>query len=487
MMLGRLGRLPSAPARHARALSGASGASDAVLRDIERSFGASAVSQNAAVIANHSSIETGYVGWSAPQAVVFGASTEMVSEVVRCCAAHRVPLVPYGAGTSVEGHIDCPRPGTVMLDLSQMNEVLAVHEADGDARVQAGVTREALNEHVRHSGVFFSVDPGANATIGGMVATNASGTTTLRYGAMRENVMGLRAVMADGSVVDTGGRARKSSAGYDLTRLLIGSEGTLGIVTEATVRLHAQPEAVAAAVCHFETLDAAVDTCVGATYTGAAPARMELLDAVTMAALDGYQGQAFEVAPTVFFEFHGSHAAVEEQARAVGEVAEGYGGSGFRMATAMEDRTALWKARHDAFWAVKARWPGKDVVATDVAVPLTRLAGVVEETHAHVRELGITAAPLFGHVGDGNFHLLVMYDAADEEDVGRVRTLEDALIHRALAAGGTCTGEHGIGTGKLKYLEHEFGAAAVGVMGAVKAALDPHNILNPGKAIAGTR
>ena len=475
-------------ARHASsAAASASPCSTAALLDLESIVGAGGLSVNESVIENHGSLERGYVGWSRPQAVVFASSTPEVAEIVKACAAHRVPIVPYGAGTSVEGHIDCPAAGTVMLDLSRMDSVLAVHEEDFDARVQAGVTREALNEHLRATGLTFTVDPGANATLGGMVATNASGTTTLRYGAMKENVASLQVVMADGSIVEAGGRARKSSAGYDLTRLLIGSEGTLGVVTEVGVRLHPQPEATAAAVCHFETLEGAVGACVGATYTGAMPARMELLDAVTMAALDGYQGQSFASKPTVFWEFHGSAASVEEQAATVGELAAAHGGGGFEFATATEDRARLWKARHDAFWAVKARYPGLDVLATDVAVPISRLPGVVEATHADVARLGITAAPLFGHVGDGNFHLLVVFDAADGADVARVRELEGALVARAIAAGGTCTGEHGVGTAKLQYLDAEFGAPAVDVMGAIKRALDPLDILNPGKAVPRNR
>ena len=484
-MLGITMRVPSLGGLARRTSSVSSHA--AALLDLEAIVGAGAVSVNASVIENHGSLERGFVGWSAPQAVVYASSTPEVAEVVKACAAHRVPIVPYGAGTSVEGHIDCPAPGTIMLDLSKMDAVLEVNGEDFDARVQAGVTREALNENIRDTGLMFTVDPGANATLGGMVATNASGTTTLRYGAMKENVAALQVVMADGTVVETGGRARKSSAGYDLTRLLIGSEGTLGVVTEVAVRLHPQPEATAAAVCHFETLEGAVGACVGATYTGVMPARMELLDAVTMAALDGYQGQTFAPRPTVFWEFHGSTAAVEEQAATVGELATAHGGGGFEFATATEDRTRLWKARHDAFWAVKARYPGLDVIATDVAVPISRLADVVEATHADVARLGIVAAPLFGHVGDGNFHMLVVFDAADDADVARVKQLEAAVVGRAIAAGGTCTGEHGIGNAKLKYLDAEFGAPAVDVMGAIKRALDPLDILNPGKAVPRSR
>jgi D-lactate dehydrogenase (cytochrome) len=439
------------------------------------------LSFNDSVIQNHSSIETGYNGWSPPEAVAFINDKAELSEVVKVCKHFKVPLVPYGAGTSVEGHIDCVEGG-LMLDLSAMNGILEVNEMDMDCRVQAGVTREALNDYIRHSGLHFPVDPGANATIGGMCSTNASGTTTVRYGNMQANVLGLEAVMADGSVIHTGGRARKSSAGYDLTRLLLGSEGTLAIITEVQLKLHPQPEAVSAAVCAFSDLDRAVEA-VTAVCSFARPARMELLDKVTMEALDGYQGQSFEVAPTVFFEFHGSTSAVGEEAEVLASICEEYGGSSFQSATKQEDRGKLWKARHDAFWAVKAKWPGKDIIATDVCVPVSRLADCIRETSEDIEGLKIHAAPIFGHVGDGNFHLLVVYDSEDAEDVERVKELEHRLIMRALGMGGTCTGEHGIGTGKSKYLEKEFGSTAVEAMRTIKTAMDPSNLLNPGKII----
>ena len=439
------------------------------------------LSLNESVINNHSSIEKGYVGWSPPDAVAFAETKEEVSAIVQVCHEHGVPVVPYGAGTSVEGHIDCVHGG-LMLDLSAMNSILETNEMDMDVRVQAGVTREALNEHIRHSGLFFPVDPGANATIGGMVSTNASGTTTVRYGNMQQNVLGLEAVMSDGRIVRVGGRARKSSAGYDLTRLLIGSEGTLAVITEIQLKLHPQPEAVSAAVCSFDDLSQAVEA-VTAVCSFARPARMELLDEVTMGALDGYQGQQFNVAPTVFFEFHGTTSAVEQEVEMLGNLVSDYGGSAFQSATRQEDRSKLWKARHDAFWAVKAKWPGKDLIATDVCVPVSRLAECIMETSKDIANIGILAAPIFGHVGDGNFHLLVLFDSGDDEDVAKVKLLEHRLVERAISMEGTCTGEHGIGTSKIKYLATEFGEVAVDVMKGIKKSFDPKNILNPGKVV----
>ncbi len=446
----------------------------------------SRLSFSAGVIDNHASLESGFYGWMPPDAVAFAESTEEVSAVLRCCHEHRIPVVPYGTGTSVEGHIDCTRGG-LMLDVSGMNAILSTNEADMDATVQAGVTREHLNEQLRHSGLFFSVDPGANASIGGMVSTNASGTTTLRYGSMHANVLGLTAVMADGEIVCTGGRSRKSSAGYDLTRLLIGSEGTLAVVTEVTVKLHPHPTSVSAAVCQFDSLASAVDAATATTYV-ATPARMELLDAVTMQCLDGYQGQSFEHAPCIFFEFHGAtEEAVVSDVDALRGIVEDYGGSGFEWATTPEDRTRLWRARHDAFWAVKAQWPGTDLLATDVCVPVSRLAEIIEATADDIEQLDVIAAPLFGHVGDGNFHLLVVFDSANQSQVDAVRQLEHKLVNRAIEMEGTCTGEHGIGTSKIQYLEPELGAGAVRMMQMIKASLDPRGILNPDKVVRAER
>ena len=369
-----------------------------------------------------------------------------------------------------------------MIDLSMMNNVLEVHEADMDAHVQAGVTREQLNEYIRYSGLFFPVDPGANASIGGMCATNASGTTTLRYGNMQANVLGLTAVSASGDIMRTGGRSRKSSAGYDLTKLLVGSEGTLAVITEIMVRLHPQPQHTAAAVCSLGSLSDAINACVDAMYV-CQPARMELLDAATMSALDGFKGQSFAVKPTIFFEFHGSETQVAHDTEALRSIVEGYSCDHFESSDVQEERTRLWQARHDAFWAVKAKWPGKDILATDVCVPVSRLPEIIEETNDDIISTGLEAAPLFGHVGDGNFHLLICYESEDPDDVQRVRDIEHRLVMRAIRMGGTCTGEHGIGNSKMQYLQHEFGEGSISAMRSVKAALDPLSILNPGKII----
>ena len=435
-----------------------------------------------ATINNHASLESGFFGWKPPDAVAFANSTQEVSAVLKVCNKHRIPVVAYGTGTSVEGHIDCTRGG-LLLDISGMDAILSVHEADMDATVQAGVTREKLNDDIRHSGLFFSVDPGANASIGGMVATNASGTTTLRYGNMASNVLGLTAVLANGDIVHAGGRSRQSSAGYDLTRLLIGSEGTLAVITEVTVKLHPHATAVSAAVCQFPTLSEAVEAAAATTYV-ATPARMELLDEVTMSCLDGYQGQSFQHEPCIFFEFHGStEDAVRADIDTLRDVVEGYGGKGFEWATTTEDRTRLWKARHDAFWAVKAQWPGTDLLATDVCVPISRLAEIVDATAEDIQDLNVIAAPLFGHVGDGNFHLLIVYKSDEKDQLEAVRELEHRLVTRAIDMGGTCTGEHGIGTSKIQYLDRQLGTGAVEMMKTVKVALDPQGILNPDKVI----
>merc|ERR1712159_32210 len=446
---------------------------------IEQSIGADRITFNQSVISNHSSIEKGFGGWSPPHAVAFAESTPEVQAILAHCNENKVPVVCYGAGTSVEGHLECPAGG-IMLDLSRMDQVVELNEEDMDCRVQAGVTREALNQQLRHSGLWFTVDPGGNASLGGMVATNASGTTTLKYGSMKDNVLNLEVVTAQGEVVRTGARARKSSAGDDLTRLMIGSEGTLGVVTEIQARLHPQPEAQAAAVVQFETLSDAVEAVVAVTYV-TTPARVELLDQSTMECLNGWRGQEFAESPTVFFDFHGGCAAVEEQVAQAKEMIESYGGHGFESGTLQEERNKLWFARHNAFWAVKDKYPGLDVVATDVAAPMSRLAETIEQSQQDAKELGVVAAPMFGHVGDGNFHFLVMFDSQDAKAVEHVHTLEDRLIRRAISYGGTATGEHGSGAGKSQYLPIEFGEPACAMMGAIKRALDPNNILNPHK------
>jgi D-lactate dehydrogenase (cytochrome) len=418
---------------------------------------------------------------AAPDAVVFPQSTEEVQRIVQLCAAHDVPVIPYGTGTSLEGHIAALKGG-ITIDLSGMNQVIEVNPEDLDCRVQAGVTRKQLNSHLRDTGLFFPVDPGADASIGGMTATRASGTNAVRYGTMRENVLGVTAVMADGTIIKTGGRARKSSAGYDLTRLLVGSEGTLGVITEIGLRLYGIPEAISSAVCAFPTVDDAVNTVIQTIQMGVPVARIELLDALQMKACIGYSKlDGYEEAPTLFFEFHGSNAGVEEQATTVGDIAAEFGGSNFQWATKPEDRNRLWDARHNAFYAVLATWPNTSAVVTDVCVPISRLAECIAKTQADLKDSRLIS-PLVGHVGDGNFHLSIMVDMADRDQLKRAKALSKRMVEQALACGGTCTGEHGVGIGKMGYLETEHGEA-LNAMRAIKKALDPQNIMNPGKIV----
>jgi len=415
-----------------------------------------------------------------PDAVAFPTSTAEVAEIVRLCAAAEVPLIAFGVGTSVEGHV-LALHGGLCLDLSQMNRVLDVHVDDLDARVEAGVTRKQLNQHLHGSGLFFPIDPGADATIGGMAATRASGTNAVRYGTMRENVLGLTVVLADGRVIHTGGRARKSSAGYDLTRLFVGSEGTLGIITEITLRLHPQPEAVSAAVCAFPSVDTAVRTVIQTIQMGVPVARCELLDTLTVQAVNRYSKLTLREAPTLFMEFHGTPASVEEQARTVQDIAKELGGMDFEWATRQEDRNRLWQARHDAYPACRQAQPGSRAFTTDVCVPISRLAECIAATNEDIARASMPVA-LFGHVGDGNFHLVIPVDETRTADLEEAEAINRRVVSRALAMGGTCTGEHGVGFGKLDYLDIEHGDA-MSVMRALKEALDPHHLLNPGKVI----
>lgn len=418
----------------------------------------------------------------APDAVVFPQSTEEVSEIVKLCAAHGIPVIAFGTGTSLEGHVNAPFGG-VCIDMSQMKRIIAVHAEDLDVVVEAGVTRKELNEHLRDQGLMFPIDPGADASIGGMAATRASGTNAVRYGTMKDNVLALKAVMADGSIVQTSTRARKTSAGYDLTRLLVGSEGTLGIITEITLKLHGIPEAIAAGVCPFPSIKAACDTAIMTIQTGIPVARIELLDEVMIKGFNLHSKLGLPETPMLFVEFHGTDAWVKEQSERFGEIAADHGGGPFDWATKAEDRTRLWEARHNGYWAGRALRPGADTLATDVCVPISRLADCVDETKRDIEESGLIA-PIAGHVGDGNFHTQPLLDLADPEEVARVQGFIDRLVKRALAMGGTCTGEHGVGQKKIKYLELEHGAEAVGLMRTIKRALDPQNILNPGKIIA---
>jgi D-lactate dehydrogenase (cytochrome) len=417
-----------------------------------------------------------------PDGVVFAESTEEVAEVVILCAQHDVPIIPYGVGSSVEGHVLAPRGG-ISVDLSGMNRVVAIHAEDGDATVQAGVTRKQLNEALKGTGLFFPIDPGADATLGGMAATRASGTNAVRYGTMRENVMATTTVLADGRIVKTGGRARKSSAGYDLTRLLVGSEGTLGIITELTVKLYPIPEAISAAVCAFPTIDDAVQTVIQTIQLGVPVARIELLDALALKAINRHSKTELSEAPTLFFEFHGSPASVAEQAETVQAIAADLGGWEFAWSTRPEDRSKLWQARHDAYFACLQLKPGCRCFPTDVCVPISRLAECIAATNEDISQVGIPIA-LFGHVGDGNFHLVVLVDTDNPKEMEEAAWISGRVVERALAMEGTCTGEHGVGQNKMKYLEAEHGPGALDLMRTLKRAIDPHNIMNPGKIVA---
>jgi D-lactate dehydrogenase (cytochrome) len=435
---------------------------------------------NASQIEQHSHSESWHAP-GAPDVVVYPLSTDEVSAVVRCAAGFGAAVVPFGAGSSLEGHVNAAAGG-VSIDLSRMNRVLRVSVDDLDATVEAGVTHRQLNKALANSGVAFWVDPGADATIGGMTATGASGTTTVRYGTMRETVRGLTVVLADGRVVHTGSRARKSSAGYDLTRVFVGSEGTLGVITEITVRLYGLPEAVSAAVCAFDSMEGAVRTVITTMQLGIPVARIELLDEVMIDAVNRYSHLSHPVKPTLFFEFHGtSQAGVAENATAVQEIAAEHGGGGFQWATTTEDRARLWQARHNTLYAARAMRPGGKSWVTDVCVPISRLAECILETKRDLQDSS-AFGPLVGHVGDGNFHLNFVFDPDDPRQFAEIKTLNARLIDRALAMGGTCTGEHGVGMGKLDYLVKEHGAA-VDVMRAIKLALDPHNRMNPGKVV----
>jgi D-lactate dehydrogenase (cytochrome) len=415
-----------------------------------------------------------------PDAVVFAQSTDEVSRVVSACAERGVPVIPFGTGTSLEGHVAALRGG-VSIDVTQMNKVLTVNAEDLDCRVQPGVTRKQLNEYLRDTGLFFPIDPGADASLGGMTATRASGTNAVRYGTMRENVLSLEVVLADGRVIRTARRSKKTSAGYDLTRLFVGSEGTLGVITEVTVRLYGIPEAMSAAVCSFPDLESAVNTVILTIQSGIPIARIELLDAKQMDACNRYSGLDYPVQPTLFFEFHGSERGVAEQIEQVEGIAGEFGASAFQWASKAEDRNKLWQARHNAYYAGLALRPGAKGIATDVCVPISRLADCILETQKDIDESGLIA-PIVGHVGDGNFHLLIIIDPDDADEMARAEALNNRMVMRALSMDGTCTGEHGVGYGKIGFLEAEHGEA-LSVMRDIKRALDPDNIMNPGKIL----
>ena len=416
-----------------------------------------------------------------PDAVVFVRSTEEVVDLVNLCTAANVPIIPYGAGTSIEGNTLAVRGG-VSVNLSQMTEILAVHTEDFDCTVQAGVRREELNAHLRDQGLFFPIDPGANATIGGMASTRASGTNAVRYGTMREAVLALTIVTPDGKVIKTATRARKSAAGYDLTRLFIGSEGTLGIITEVTLRLHPIPETISSAVCGFDSLQGAVDTVVQSIQCGVPLARVEILDDKQMAAVNAWSKLGYPEVTTLFFEFHGSPAGVEEQVTMVRELAAANGGGEFQWSNLPEERAKLWKARHEAYYAAINVRPGAVGWTTDVCVPISRLPECILETKRDL-DAGTVPATILGHVGDGNFHVIFAMDPNSGDELHEVEAINARLVQRALAMDGTCTGEHGIGLGKQDWLVAELGDA-VDIMRTLKRALDPQDLFNPGKIFA---
>lgn len=452
----------------------------AVLIDTLRDTPGANLSTTTAVREHHSRGESHHPG-RLPHAVVFPESTDAVQAIVRACAAHHCPIVPFGAGSSLEGHVN-PLLGGVSIDMTRMNQVVRVSADDLDATVQAGVTRKQFEKHLRPTGLIFHLDPGADATLGGMAATRASGTTAVRYGTMRDAVLGLTVVLADGRVVTTGGRARKSSSGYDLTKLFVGSEGTLGVITELTVRLHGRPEALAAATCHFDSIESAVRTVITTIQLGIPVARIELLDEVQVDAVNRFSKVAYPVFPTLFFEFHGlSERDVTEQAEAVGEIAVENGGLTFARAVTPEARAALWQARHDAYYAALAMRPGCRGWTTDACVPISRLADCIVATKQDIAASHLEAA-LVGHVGDGNFHMIFPVNPDNAADLEEAERLSDRLVERALSMGGTCSGEHGVGMGKKKFLAREHGEG-LEVMRAIKQTLDPLGIMNPGKML----
>ena len=452
----------------------------AVVAELAAKFGNRLVTSQA-VREQHANTTT-WIENQPPDAVVFPQTTPDVQDIVRICAAHRMPVIAFGTGTSLEGHVNAPYGG-VSIDFRDMNRVLAIHAEDLDCVIEPGITRKALNEHLRDQGLFFPIDPGADASLGGMTATRASGTNAVRYGTMKDNVLALNVVLANGDVMSTGRRAKKSSAGYDLTRLIVGSEGTLGIITELTLKLSGIPEAIASGVCPFPSVDAACKATILTIQSGIPVARIELLDALQVKACNAYSKLTLPETPMLFVEFHGSDAGVSEQSHRFGEIAEDLGGGPFDWATRLEDRTRLWQARHDAYWAGRGLRPGVQAVATDVCVPISRLAECVVETQRDIAERNLVA-PILGHVGDGNFHLTLLVDTADPAEMKAAKILCERLVERALAMDGTCTGEHGVGQGKMKYLAGELGRPALDAMAAIKRALDPEGIMNPGKIVA---
>ncbi|TDR88099.1 FAD-linked oxidase C-terminal domain-containing protein [Enterovirga rhinocerotis] len=451
-----------------------------VTLELQRRFGNRVVT-SLAVRQQHAHTTT-WIPAEAPDVVVFPQSTDEVAEIVRLCAAEAMPVIPFGVGTSLEGHLNAPFGG-VSIDTSQMKAIVAVHPEDLDVVVQPGVTRKELNEYLRDTGLFFPIDPGADATIGGMAATRASGTNAVRYGTMKENVLALKVVGPTGEVIRTGSRARKSSAGYDLTRLFVGSEGTLGVITEITLRLAGIPEAISGGTCSFPSVKAACDAVILTIQCGLPIARIELLDEVQVRGVNAYSKLSLPETPLLLFEFHGTEAGVKEQAERFGEIAAECGGTGFRFSTDPEERSKLWQARHDVYWASLGLRPGAKGVASDVCVPISRLAECLAETKEDIERSGMIA-PIAGHVGDGNFHVMPLVMMEDPAEVERTEAFMHRLVERAMRMEGTCTGEHGVGSGKMKYLKAEHGVPAIEMMKLLKRSIDPDDIMNPGKIVA---
>lgn len=449
-------------------------------RELQARFGNRVVTSQA-VREQHANTLT-WVENQPPDVVVYPQSTDEVVEIVKLCARDKVPVIPFGTGTSFEGHTNAPFGG-ISVDTSMMNAVIAVHAEDLDCVIQPGITRKKLNENLRDMGLFFPIDPGADASLGGMVGTRASGTNAVRYGTMKDNVLALKVVMPNGDVVNTSRRAKKSSAGYDLTRLMVGSEGTLGIITEITLKLHGIPEAISGGICPFASIGQACEAVIITIQSGIPVARIELMDEVQVRAFNLYSKLSLPEKPMLFLEFHGSESSVKEQSERFGEIAEEFGGGPFHWTTQAEERTQLWAARHDAYWAAMALRPGWKGISTDVCVPISRLAECVNETKRDIEETGLLA-PIVGHVGDGNFHVLPLIDMDDPEAVQKGDAFVERLVQRALAMEGTCTGEHGVGQKKMKYLDAEHGMEAVSLMRTIKRAIDPDNIMNPGKIVS---
>ncbi|MEA2982016.1 MAG: hypothetical protein QOF09_3839 [Alphaproteobacteria bacterium] len=453
---------------------------EAVVRALTAKFGNRVVTSQA-VREQHGNTVT-WIENQPPDAVVFPQSTEDIQDIVRTCAGHRVPIIPFGTGTSLEGHVNAPQGG-ISVDVRDMNQVRAVHAEDLDCIIQPGITRKALNEYLRDQGVFFPIDPGADASLGGMAATRCSGTNAVRYGTMKDNVLSLKVVMANGELMTTARRAKKSSAGYDLTRLIVGSEGTLGIITELTLKLAGIPEAISGGTCPFPSVEACCNAAIMTIQSGIPIARIELLDALQVRAVNLYSKLSLRETPMLFLEFHGTDAGVAEQSERFGEIAEELGGGPFEWTTRPEDRTRLWEARHNAAFSTFTLRPGSSMIPTDVCVPISRLAECVTETQRDIAESKLIA-PIVGHVGDGNFHLTLLVDMQNPEEIKTAKAFNERLVERALAMDGTCTGEHGVGQGKMKYLLTEHGAPALEAMRAIKQALDPLGIMNPGKIFA---